>query len=495
MIDLVLGLALVVDPASNPQATAPPIPQAAAMRATVRRSDLARSYLLLERALEAVALPAEEREAVNRAVDALTLLYFSGRTSEAIGRLNETTSRILSLRGAGRVGFDALSAQRGLVEPRSLRIGSRPEVGLALEWLVPGIVPPASTQVLVTAPDGSTLLQPLAARIRLHDGDAARAGRYDIALTCADLDRPVPLACAYVTREDPAAMRVRIETALDAIEARGRTRATDLAATRARARLLSQEASLRASLPIDLAALERELTEELAALESGRSPWIGASGDRWRVIRAGAPEAPIEFPVRTLAPPRDGQTKLALVIALHGAGGDEHMFLEAYGHGLIGRLAAEHGFVVACPATPSFMATPLLFDALVEEMIACHDIDPQRIHVVGHSMGAAAAARLASLRGKRIASVALVAGGGELAPGGPPTLLVGAGLDPLMPASRVRSIAEKAAESGCEVEYREFPREGHLLVVTTALPEVVQWLLDRRNARDSSPTTPASEGP
>jgi predicted esterase len=461
-------------------------PLAAQMRATVRRADLARSYLLLERALDAVALPPDDREAVNRAVDAITLLFFSGRTSEAVGRLNETTAKILGLRGAERLSFEALAGQRAVLEPNNLRIGANPVVGLDLEWLVPGIPPPTGTQILVVGPDGETFAQPLGPTVRLHPGEAARAGRYDLFATTEDLERPVPLASAFVTREDPARLRSALSERLERCEREGLGREADRAATRSRLALLDADESRRASLPIDLAALERELMTELDELEAGRSPWIGRTGDAWRTVRASGGGAPIDLPVRVLVPqPREGAERPALVIALHGAGGDEHMFLEAYGNGLLGRLALERAAVVACPSTPAFMATPLLFDALVEEMIACHDIDPQRIHLLGHSMGAGAASALARLRGDRIASMALLAGGGELLPGGPPALIVGAGLDPLIPASRLKSLAERGREAGASVEFRELPREGHLLVVTLALPEALDWVLARRLAQRS----------
>lgn len=493
------SLAILTALSGAPQ-DAPPndAPVATTMRATVRRADLARSYLLLERALDAVELAPDDREGVNRAVDALTLLFFGGRTSEAVGRLNETTARILGLRGAERVSFEALAGQRAVIEPATLRIGASPVVALSLEWLVPGIPPPNGTQILVVGPDGETFAQPLGPAVRLHPGDAAKAGRYDLLATTKDLAKPVPLASAYVTREDPARLRGALAERLDRCERDGLGREADRAATRSRLALLDADESRRASLPVDLAALERELASELDAIEASRSPWIGRTGDAWRTIRASSGAAPIDLPVRVLAPPRkEGDGRPPLVIALHGAGGDEHMFLEAYGNGLLGRLALERGAVVASPATTAFMATPLLFDALVAEMVACHDVDPSRIHLIGHSMGAGAASSLARLRGDRIASMALLAGGGDLVPGGPPALIVGAGLDPLIPASRLKALSERGREAGASVEYREFPREGHLLVVTLALPEALDWLLARPlGARASAkPAPPAEEGP
>lgn len=38
-----------------------------------------------------------------------------------------------------------------------------------------------------------------------------------------------------------------------------------------------------------------------------------------------------------------------LLVVLHGAGGDENMFPEAYGAGIIKRIAEKHGLLVASP--------------------------------------------------------------------------------------------------------------------------------------------------
>lgn len=447
----------------------------------IRRADLARAYLLLERAISKGTLSAEDRALVNRGVDQAMLAFFAGQNAPALERLNQAASVAAGLRGRAAVAYEQIAAQRGTIEPPFLLASDRGEVRLTIESLVPGVMTPADTSIVVTGPDGverrlprQAAAGPLPTSVAILVADGPlRPGRYEIGLVAGGIDKPVPLVAVPVLGEAPAAFRSRIASRLDALDQGQKGREADRLATRSRLELLAGDPAKSAVFLADLERLEREVATEVASLEAGNSPWIGQQGDRWRTVRAGL----VTFPVRVYVPEGTSDPKRPLVIALHGAGGDENMFFEGYGAGLLPTLAREKGFVLACPATTPFLVSPALFDALIDEMVACHGIDPSRVYVLGHSMGAGAATRLGELRGDRIAALAMIAGGTAPAAGGPPAMLVAAGKDPLFPVDRIRADAERATGAGASVRFLEFPDEGHLLVVERALPEVVTWLL------------------
>ena len=187
------------------------------------------------------------------------------------------------------------------------------------------------------------------------------------------------------------------------------------------------------------------------------------------------------------APPEGGG--YPVVVALHGAGGNEHMFLEAYGAGRLADLAEEIGFVVISPSTSALAAAPEGLAGLLDAAEAEFPIDRTRVHLLGHSMGAGAAWSLVTRDPGVARAVACLAGpcgagvgrGGSGAPGGwPAVLVVGGALDPLAPPARLEAVAAQGREQGVDVELRIEENEGHTLLVGAVLDEVIAWLLARR---------------
>ena len=247
-----------------------------------------------------------------------------------------------------------------------------------------------------------------------------------------------------------------------------------LLSTRERAKLLVDVPSPERSAEFlnDPARLSRDLAGEVSALERGRDPYIGFVGDFWRVYR-GANN--VVVPMRIVAPPSANVRKpVGVLLVLHGAGGDENMFVDAYGGGIATQLAAEQRLILVSPRTDIFGATPEHFDALMVLLRNEFRIDSSRVYLIGHSMGAAAAARLVQARPAQFAAVALLAGGSPIAaPNAPPALFVGAELDAIIPASRV----EAAAKASPGATYELFRHEGHLLMVGNGVRRAVPWLV------------------
>ena len=244
-------------------------------------------------------------------------------------------------------------------------------------------------------------------------------------------------------------------------------------ATRARAALLVDTVSSERSAEFltDPALLARAVAAEVLTLERGRNPFAREVGDRWRSYRG---YNGMSVPMRVIAPRAARTRTVGVLIALHGAGGDENMFANGYGHGIAARLAQDHDLLFVSPATTPFMASAVQFDSLMAVLQREYQLDLSRVYIIGHSMGAGAASRLAQARPQALAAVVCLAGGSAVtAVGAPPVLFIGAELDPVIPARAV-----KAAASGTPTgTYEERAQEGHTLMVRGGVIRGVSWLL------------------
>jgi predicted esterase len=464
---------------------------------SVTREAMAAAYLRVDTALRARlasgALAPEERRDFNRRFDSVTMLFFGGRFAEAIPTLN---GLVLEMAGQDEMLSGALN-QIYAVEPRLLitpREGERaPAISIHATPLgETSLVDPARTPLSLRTPSGE--LVPLGDWTEPVPWPAACSapGLYELVLPTpglgqVGLERGVPLSTITLMPEPASAVAARVGERLAALERDGVGSEGDRASLRSLLGLLRDELApgKSASFLADRHALSVRAAMEAEAIANGRSPWIGFRGEAWRTIRAVAIDVPCRVLVpRSLPPAGEGNAKPPLLIALHGAGGDESMFLDGYGAGLLRELAERHGLVVVTPLTTAFAPTPVAFDAIVDEMKRIADIDSNRVFVLGHSMGAMATSRVAELRADRIAGIAMIAGGGEPQPrdhAPPPTLLVAGGLDPLFSAERMEQLAagmrERYAKRGVSFASRTYPDDGHTFVVTAALPDVVAWLL------------------
>ncbi len=196
-----------------------------------------------------------------------------------------------------------------------------------------------------------------------------------------------------------------------------------------------------------------------------------------------------EVPMRVYAPPAViGERPAPLLVVLHGAGGDENLFFEAYGVGVIKRLADEEGLLVASPSTYRFGSKPARLGELVDALSHDYAIDRDRIYVLGHSMGASATAALVRGQVNSVAAACCIAGGGSFrSPDGmPPLLVVLAEFDGVVPVKRVEDAAREAIAAGMPVEVKIVPNYGHTLVVGHELPTAVRWLTGHHLSDDKS---------
>lgn len=308
---------------------------------------------------------------------------------------------------------------------------------------------------------------------------AALTGVAPSAVTPAPLPAPPGGATRQVQGQAPSAVQAALRARLAAVDSTGPL-AQAVASASARAALLVDTPSRERSAefladPVTLAAA---VTAEVAALERGKNPYAGRRGDTWRVLRG---DGGALVPMRVVVPASaSGRRPLGVLVALHGAGGDENMFVDAYGAGVTPRMAAEANLILVSPATTAFARSPATLDSLLAVLGREHRLDPARVYLIGHSMGAGAAAKLAGERPTTVVAAACLAGGAPVtATGSPPVLFLGAALDPVIPAARV----EKAAQGTPTGTYELRPHEGHTLMVGGGVRRALPWLLAQRRSR------------
>jgi len=178
--------------------------------------------------------------------------------------------------------------------------------------------------------------------------------------------------------------------------------------------------------------------------------------------------------VRILVPRKVQDNSLwPLVVALHGAGGKENLFFDGYGSGKIVSLCEQRDWMLVAPRCGQFGGGPNI-PAMIDELLKRYPIDPTKVFLVGHSMGAALAIQAACQNPNRFAGVVALGGSGfvrktdELKK---VPFFVGCGTEDFA-LSGARSLKDRLIAAGVErVSMREFKSVEHLGIVQQALPE------------------------
>jgi len=225
-----------------------------------------------------------------------------------------------------------------------------------------------------------------------------------------------------------------------------------------------------------------EAEEATKAVAAGEAFWGGCRpGESWIRLRAGDSLVPARILVPRTA--REGKP-VPLVLALHGMGGSENLFFDGYGLGAAARLAGERGWIIVSPRSGILGNLPV--EAVVAEVSRLWPVDPRRVVVVGHSMGAGQAVLAAARSPKLFAAVAVLGGGYR--PRDPKALrdlpvFVGVGTRDFALRS-ARGLERSLREAGAaRVTFREYDDVEHLAVVQVALPDVFAFF-DRAVAAD-----------
>jgi predicted esterase len=475
--------------AAAPPATAP----TTAGSYTVARADVAMAYLELDRLYANAKLTDDERARLNRKFDEATILYFRNQPSDAVHMIHEL---IDSLAPAGRA---PLSAEARLA--RSLRVRLSPWVAQARRTtplrvsLSPmySLVTDAPVKLhLVIRPDAPDSAESKPVFDRELEIDArgkspafiapqpdAPVGAYRVELVAPDGTRSY--AGRWFVAQQPSEIQRRSNIVrMNGLRQDSQQIILATAAVAARNNLMADQFNEvdGARFTSDPIRLMSDVTGEIEQLENDRDPFVDRAGDYWRTILIGA----LQIPARIYAPKAatSGQP-VPLVIALHGAGGEEALFMEAYGHGQIKRLADEKGFLLVAPSTYYTMTSPDALEGIVHALSYDYLIDPKRIYVIGHSLGAMTAQSFATRWPDRVAAVCMIAGGTpfpnqkRMAP----TLMLGADVDPILAGvgMDLKKVSDDATRNGLPIEFRMIRNEGHTLIVTDVMPDAINWLL------------------
>lgn len=480
------------------------------------RQDVGLAYLRLESAYvrhrpEGLA----ERQSINREADVAVRHFFGLQPNRALAVLNRLATEIesdaqpdressaddVSWLYALRVVLDRpvfFHAEGGVtVDLEQLYDTARPEQ-LELEIVAAPARRPSHIRSQRMAPD--TPLISLA-HLKTRAGERAwqvripqavvgglPAGSYEIGLRPADPGASGPAVVRgrfYRTDRSLGQLAGELRGRLEAMPLPGdEAGLRNRTAVAARIDLLSDRpgSSQTTRFQTDMLRLADQLQAEVAALGEGRAPFAGRSSDYWRTVgsEASAMGAWVYVPAELA----DARARLRpLVVAFHGAGGDEGMFLFAHGGGRLIDLADRHGFVIASVETPAMLREPNLLLDLVAAMAADHRVDPQRILLIGHSMGGFAISRLVRQLPEHIAAAVMVAGMqplGRLEPeSAPPMKLVIAADDAIVPLRRLEPTGRQARAAGLPLTIDIRPGMGHLLIVAEVLDDAIAWLLEQ----------------
>jgi predicted esterase len=180
-------------------------------------------------------------------------------------------------------------------------------------------------------------------------------------------------------------------------------------------------------------------------------------------------------PLRVFVPKGlDAGKPVPVVFALHGAGGSENLFFEGYGAGRIVAECETRGwFLVATRSGLGFNAAPPVPEVF-GRLAKRYPLDPKRVFVVGHSMGAGQAVQLVQKHPNFFAAAAALGGGGavrEKAAFATLPVFVGVG-DKDFALAGARSLNKALTAAGAaNATYKEYPGLEHLVIVREALPD------------------------
>jgi poly(3-hydroxybutyrate) depolymerase len=247
---------------------------------------------------------------------------------------------------------------------------------------------------------------------------------------------------------------------------------------------------------------EIEAAEAIGAQAAGgRNPFDGRTGDFERhYVLDGANEI---MPYRVFVPATyRAATAAPLVIALHGLGVNEDSFFDGYGR-VAPKLAEQHGFLMAAPLgfrVDGFYGSRLMVSdqaeaerrdyserdvlEVVRRMRADYNVDPSRIYLIGHSMGAIGTWALGAKYPEMWAALGPFSGVGAPATvvrmKDIPQIVVHGDRDNTVNVAGSRAMVAEMKKLGMDVTYIEVAGGTHLDVVMPNLPKVFEFLATRR---------------
>lgn len=221
----------------------------------------------------------------------------------------------------------------------------------------------------------------------------------------------------------------------------------------------------------------------LADIEIGKDPFTKVYGDVQKSYRSSVDNT--MQPYRLFIPSSyDGRQAYPLIILLHGMGGDENTMFDGYGNGAFEKLAEKKGYIVACPKgreATSMYRGPAERDVLdvLADVRRAYKVDPTRIYMTGHSMGAYGTWSIAINHPEIFAALGPISGGGDPTQINKiakiPEIVIHGDADPTVPVANSRAMVEAAKKAGVEVKYMEIKGGNHVNVAVPAFEPIFEF--------------------
>jgi poly(3-hydroxybutyrate) depolymerase len=228
---------------------------------------------------------------------------------------------------------------------------------------------------------------------------------------------------------------------------------------------------------------ELALAETLAQRLASKSDPLAALDGDLRLAYT-SPHDGERVPFRIFVPTGlDRTTRHPLVVALHGAGGDENAFMERY-QGLFKKEAQARGYLAVAvngrgPYTGYRGAAERDVLDVTDLASRLWPVDPDRVYLMGHSMGGMGTVLVGFDHAERFAALAPIAGFGapaQLAKAPDMPIFLGQGdQDALIPVEGARAFHQAAKTSGRDVVYVEKAGTDHLLIVDQVMAGVFDF--------------------
>jgi predicted peptidase len=208
--------------------------------------------------------------------------------------------------------------------------------------------------------------------------------------------------------------------------------------------------------------------------------------------KAGTFEAEIKITMKLkyllFTPKAKEGTKLPMIVFLHGAGerGDKIERVASHGPPKIVKKKKDFPFIVLSPqcAKGKWWKAEILVK-LIDEIIAKHPVDPDRVYLTGLSMGGYGSWELSTKYPDRFAAVAPICGGGK-----PETVasikhlpiwVFHGAKDNVVPLKRSQEMVDALKRIGGNVRFTIYPDANHnSWTKSYDNPELYEWFLEHR---------------
>ncbi len=234
--------------------------------------------------------------------------------------------------------------------------------------------------------------------------------------------------------------------------------------------------------------LNKELADAADIAKSGKDPFAGRTGDMKRHYFL--KEAGEIMPYRLFVPSKyDGSKPFPLIVALHGLGGTENSMFGA-NYAMLDP-AEKRGYIVVAPMgyrVDGFYGqrpdrNSRMSEADVMNVLALvrknYKIDPDRIYLMGHSMGGIGTWTLGAKHPEIWAALGPISGVADPrtveAMKNIPEVVVHGDADTTVPVSGSRNMVAEMKRLGTEVKYIEVPGGSHTSVPGPNMPAIFDF--------------------